>query len=93
MEVWLDAEKYAKGLLILRDRFHFDGILVSVHGHYNNWREKIEKLEIIDGTEVATYNDRKETYVNDDLPVGNFFNPTETDIELTDPASIPETLN
>ncbi len=93
MKLWLDAENYAKGLLILRDRFHFDGILVSVHGHYRNWREKMKKLEIIDRTEVATYNDRKETYVNDDLPVGNFFNPTETDIELADPASIPETLN
>ena len=82
MKMWLDAENYAKGLLILRDRFQFDGILVSVHGHYHNWRDKMKILEIIDGKEVATYPNRIETYVDDDLPVGDFFNPKETDIEL-----------
>ena len=37
MEMWLDAGKYVEGLIILRDRFNFDGILVSIHGHFENW--------------------------------------------------------
>jgi len=73
MEFWLDAEQYARGLMILRERFNFDGILVSVHGHFSNWKDKIRKLETIDSIEVATFDNRTETYVDDDLPVGNYF--------------------
>ena len=68
MEMWLDAHKYAEGLMILRDRFNFDGILVSVHGHFEDWRSRIDKLEIVDGIEVATFTDRQEKYADDDLP-------------------------
>ena len=93
MEFWLDAEKYAQGLIILRDRFEFDGILVSVHGHFSNWRERILKLEIIEGLEVASYENRTETYVDDDLPVGNFFEKTERDIYSVSPEEIPLELD
>ncbi len=94
MEFWLDSEKYAKGLMILRERFDFDGILVSIHGHYKNWRERIHKVEIVDGIEVATYDDRKEIYVDDDLPVGKFFNnDRKKNIETLNPDEIPEVLN
>ena len=93
MEFWLDAEKYAQGLIILRDRFDFDGILVSVHGHFSNWKERILKLENIEGLEVATYENRTETYVDDDLPVGNFFEKIERDIYAVDPAEIPLELD
>ncbi len=94
MEFWLDAEKYARGLMIMRKRFDFDGILVSIHGHYKNWRERIRKVKIIDGIEVATYDDRKEIYVDDDLPVGKFFdNNRKKDIETLDPDEISEVLD
>ncbi len=93
MEFWLDAEKYAKGLMILRERFHFDGILVSIHGHYNNWKERINKIEIIDGLEVATYDDRQEIYVDDDLHVGKFNKSRKKDIETLSVNDIPETLD
>ncbi|MBS3771760.1 MAG: hypothetical protein KGY69_16030, partial [Bacteroidales bacterium] len=33
MELWLDVDKYAEALLFLREKFDFDGILVSIHGH------------------------------------------------------------
>ena len=93
MEFWLDVEKYAQGLIILRDRFDFDGILVSVHGHFSNWRERILKLENIAGLEVATYENRTETYVDDDLPVGKFFEKTERDIYSVNPEEIPLELD
>ncbi|MCK4749421.1 MAG: hypothetical protein KAT15_20345, partial [Bacteroidales bacterium] len=93
MEFWLDAEKYAEGLIILRDRFDFDGILVSVHGHFENWRDKIRKLEMIDGFEVATYKNRTETYLDDDLPLGKYFEKVERDIFTVNPDEIPSELD
>ena len=93
MEFWLDAEQYAGGLMILRKRFDFDGILVSVHGHYGNWKNKICKLEIIDGIEVASFDNRTEQYVDDDLPIGHYFEKTERDIFTADLAEIPSELD
>ena len=93
MELWLDAEKYAEALIWLRDQFDFDGILVSIHGHDPNWRDKIKKLEIVNGVEKATFEDRIEIYVDDDLPVGHFFEPRQKNLEDVDPDEIPETLD
>jgi hypothetical protein len=93
MEFWLDADKYGEGLMILRERFKFDGILASVHGHSENWKEKIRKFEIVDGTEVVTFDDRTEKYVDDDLPVGDYFAHSEKDIFTADPSDIPSELN
>ena len=93
MEFWMDAEKYAEGLMILRERFDFDGILVSIHGHFDNWKEKIQKLEDINGIELASFENRTEKYVDDDLPVGNYFEHTERDIFTVDPMEIPTKLD
>jgi uroporphyrinogen-III decarboxylase len=93
MELWLDVDKFSEALIWLRDRFDFDGILVGIHGHDLNWRDKIRKLEIIDGVEKATFDNRIETYVDDDLPVGHYFEPREKnwdDVHLDD---IPEKLD
>lgn len=30
---WYDQQTFADGLIELRERFRFDGILVSLHGH------------------------------------------------------------
>lgn len=94
MQFWLDAEKYAEGLMILRERFNFDGILVSLHGHYKNWQERMIKTEKIDGIEIATYEDRKEHYIVDDLPMGKFYDKSrKKDIESLNPDDIPEVLD
>ena len=92
MELWNDADKYAEALIWLRERFDFDGILVGLHGQDPNWREKV-KVEIIDGIEVATFHNRKETYVDDDLPVGEFFEENLIDIDTFDVEEIPEELD
>lgn len=93
MELWNDVEKFADALIYLRDRFDFDGILVSLHGHDLNWRSKIKKLEIIDGVEKATFETHTATYLDDDLPAGHFFETVERDIEDVDLNKIPETLD
>ena len=93
MALWLDAETYARALLTLRDRFRFDGILVSVHGHYENWFQNILNLEIRSGIEVARFKDHTQTFVDDDLPVGTYPDKEIKNIEDLDPDSIPEDLD
>jgi len=93
MELWYDVDKYAEALLLLRKRFDFDGILVSLHGHDLKWREKIVKMEMVDGNEKVTFKDRTETFLDDDLLVGNFFEPREKKLEDVDPETIPEKLD
>lgn len=93
MELWLDVDKFAEALLWLRDRFDFDGILVGIHGHDLKWRDKIVELEMVDGIEKATFKDRIETYVDNDLPVGHFFEPREKPLNEVNPEDIPEKLN
>jgi uroporphyrinogen-III decarboxylase len=93
MEFWLDAHKYVEGLMILRDRFKFDGILVSVHGHFENWRSEIKKVEIINGLEIATHQNRRETYPDDDLPSAEFFNENDQPVEAININDLPEELD
>lgn len=92
MELWLDAHKYAEGLMLLRDRFEFDGILVSVHGHYSNWKSRIKEYEIVKGMEVATLEDRKESYPEDDLPTAIFLNINRQAIEDIDVDKLPDEI-
>lgn len=93
MELWYDVDKYAEALLWLRKRFDFDGILISLHGHDLMWREKIVKLEMVDGIQKATFSDRSETFLDDDLLVGNYFEPREKMLEEVNLDDIPEKLD
>ncbi|MGD9328873.1 MAG: uroporphyrinogen decarboxylase family protein [Cyclobacteriaceae bacterium] len=93
MEMWLDAEKYVEGLMILRDRFDFDGILVSVHGHFEDWCSQIKKLDIDQGIEIATFENRRESYPDDDLPSAEFFNTRVLDIESVRVREIPDEIS
>jgi len=93
MEAWMDVYKYAEALLILRDRFNFDGILVSVHGHHENWRSQIEKIERMNGIEVASYSNRRETYKDDDLPSAAYFDRTIPNIQTLDINKLPKEID
>jgi uroporphyrinogen-III decarboxylase len=93
MELWLDAEKYAEALLFLREKFRFDGILVSLHGHSVDWRDSIRKTDVKDGMEIATFHDRTEYYPDNDLPYADFFQSRQRDPADVSPEEIPEELN
>jgi hypothetical protein len=93
MAFWFDAEQYARGLMILRDRFLFDGILVSVHGHSENWFQKIQNLEIRNGIEIAHFGNYSQTFVEDDLPLGTYSDKVVQTIETINPDDIPEELD
>ena len=75
---WYDMKSFADGLIQLRDTFHFDGILVSLHGHSDHWKKGLLKTEKIDeGTIILHYEDRTETHSWIDLPVIQFLKPTQ----------------
>jgi len=93
MELWCDAEKYAAGLLLLQERFQFDGILVSIHGHAPHWRSKILKLEGRQGIKTAHFKDRVEKYVEDDLPMMTFDGRRYVDINNLDIKNLDVSLN
>jgi len=93
MDLWLDAEKYAEALLLLRDKFRFDGILVSVHGHSKDWRTNILRLEKQKVMEVAVFQDRTEYYPDNDLPYADFLQPRQRDISEVTLDDIPGELD
>lgn len=93
MELWLDAEKYVEALLFLREKFSFDGILVSLHGHSANWRDAIQKTVFKDGMEIATFHDRTEYYPDNDLPYAAFVQSRQRDPADVIPEEMPDELN
>ena len=92
---WYDMETFADGLIRLRDIFRFDGILVSLHGHSDDWKKGLLKTEIINpGKTMLYYEDRTEEHSWTDLPVVQFLHPKpkltieEINIDLDIPGEI-----
>ncbi len=73
LEFWFDAETFASGLIKLRELYEFDGILVSLHGHFKNWKEKYNQVEKQEDKEIIYLNDRKLIFTREDLPFPEFF--------------------
>ena len=75
---WYDMKTFADGLIRLREMFHFDGILVSLHGHSDDWKKGLLKTEKHDaGKTILYYDDRTEEHTWTDLPVVHFLNPKQ----------------
>ncbi len=69
VEFWFDADTFAAGLVELRKVYGFDGILVSLHGHFRNWREKILSRKVVaNGEEVVLVNGKRILFTNNELP-------------------------
>ena len=78
VKYWYDMKSFADGLIRLRETFRFDGILVSLHGHYHNWQDQVLKTEYLDpGTAILHFEDRTETHSWNDLPLIRFFKPQQ----------------
>lgn len=77
-EFWYDGELFASGLVELCKRFNFDGILVSLHGHSPNWREKVLSYKDLgEGKQELLFEDRRELHSWTDLPMVKYFNRPE----------------
>ena len=73
VEFWYDKNSFAAGLTELCKKFRFDGILVSLHGHFSDWESKIIKKEITDDENIRlTFTDRIEVHSSSELPFVTF---------------------
>ncbi len=69
VEFWFDAGVYSDGLLKLREIYGFDGILVSLHGHDRNWKNKITSRRAVEGgDEVVLEDNTRMLFSNSELP-------------------------
>jgi hypothetical protein len=67
---WHAAGDFVDGLLALRARYGFDGILVSLHGHAPDWETRVASVSRApEGERVAWKNGDVTFYPVDDLPV------------------------
>ncbi len=73
VEFWYDKNIFANGLIELCKRFRFDGILVSLHGHSDRWKDQlIKQEEMDDGNVQLTYENRTEVHSLTELPLVTF---------------------
>lgn len=73
VEFWYNQNTFADGLIILCEKFRFDGILVSLHGHSSRWKESlISREEMKDGSVKLTFSDRTELHLLTELPLITF---------------------
>lgn len=81
-QFWYDGKVFADGLITLCEKFRFDGILVSLHGHSSGWKEGLKEVrEIKEGMQELVYEDRIETHSWNDLPMVKYFSkPPERSI-------------
>jgi len=96
VEFWYDKNVFANGLIELCKTFRFDGILVSLHGHSDNWKEKLIKSEKKDnGDAMLTFEDRTELHSLNDLPFVTFYDKRKNpDIEkLIIDTDIPDVID
>jgi hypothetical protein len=69
LEFWHDPVVFAQGICRLREIYHFDGVLVSLHGHDPDWRAGIRsRRQTPEGEEVTWSDGTVLLYVQDDLP-------------------------
>lgn len=69
VEFWWDAGTFADGLIALRDRYDFDGVLVSLHGHDTDWRSRVLRSRLTpEGEEVFWRDGSRTVHARDELP-------------------------
>ncbi len=93
-EFWFSGELFAQGLLDLRELYGFDGVLISLHGHSPQWRERTSKIRREEKREIVFWkNGDRTVFPEDDLPIHYPHQELHPPI-LSDfnPESIPEDI-
>jgi hypothetical protein len=69
IEIWHDSDAFANALVLLANRYGFDGILVNLPGRNPGWRRKIDRVETRERDRVLYWADGTVTIVPaDDNP-------------------------
>lgn len=95
-EFWYDGKLFAMGLVELCERFNFDGILVSLHGHSPAWRDNIVSFkQMSEGRQEVVFADRVEIHSWDDLPLVRYNDKTsKPSIDTIDiECDVPDQIN
>jgi hypothetical protein len=95
-EFWYDGKLFAMGLVELCERFNFDGILVSLHGHSPAWRDNIVSFkQMSEGRQEVVFADRVEIHSWDDLPLVRYNDKTsKPSIDTIDiECDVPDKIN
>lgn len=66
MEVWYTTEGFARALMGMRERYHFDGILVNLPGRDPTYEDHINKIEKREGERVIRWKNGNYTVFPDD---------------------------
>ena len=66
IDIWHDSEAFAAALLLLQDRYGFDGILVNLPGRDPAWRRGIRHIERRDRVQLVHWTNGKVTLAPDD---------------------------
>ncbi|MGB9663404.1 MAG: uroporphyrinogen decarboxylase family protein [Ignavibacteria bacterium] len=94
VDFWFDAETFANGLVYLRKLYQFDGILVSLHGHFKNWREIYNQREAQNDKEIVYLDDIKLVFTNEDLPFPEFSEERKfPSIDEVDLSTLPDEID
>lgn len=93
-EFWFDVDTFAMGLVQLCELYRFDGILVSLHGHYRCWQDEVVSSRNKGESRILTFREREMTFPPDDLPVVRYTTPRRLPaVEEADPSDIPEEID
>lgn len=69
MDIWYSSEGFAEALLKLRERYHFDGILINLPGRDPNYEDHIQSVEQKDGDNIIKWKNGNYTaFPEDDNP-------------------------
>lgn len=74
IEIWHDSEAFANALVLLANRYGFDGILVNLPGRDPVWRQGIERIEERERDQVVHWTDGAVTVV-----------PRDDNVHVVDP--------
>ena len=86
-DIWYTSDGFAEALMILRERYSFDGILINLPGRDPSYERHIEKIERGDKESIIRWKNRNYTVIpSDDLPHyylrdGRLYFPTFQEID------------
>ena len=66
VEIWHDSDAFASALLLLQERYEFDGILVNLPGRDPAWRRRIARVERLGANEVLHWSNGRVSIVPPD---------------------------
>ena len=82
--LWHSTEAFVEALVTLQRRYRFDGILINLPGHPENWQEEINFIEVKKDAEIVHWKDSSYTLCPRDDNVQNYQVHPVTGVHIRD---------